>query len=71
MDDNLFFKYFTKLYKRLAGLDKEKYLNPKFSFAFKDLSAHLGIYENPFETQGDDIYINKNGNHMNSKIIKV
>ena len=40
-------------------MDKDKYLNPKFSYALKDIATWMGIFENPFDNHGDDIYYHK------------
>ena len=44
-DDIKFGKVLTKLYARLFTMEKQKYLPPKYSFALKDLTDYLGIFE--------------------------
>jgi hypothetical protein len=44
-DDIKFGKVLTKLYARLFSMEEMKYLPPKFSYAMKDLTQFLGIFE--------------------------
>ncbi len=44
-DDIKFGKLLTRLYAKMFTMEGIKYLPPKFSFALKDLSEYLGIYE--------------------------
>ena len=44
-DDIKFGKVLTKLYARLFSCEDHKYLPPKYSFALKDLTVFLGIFE--------------------------
>ena len=44
-DDIKFGKVLTKLYARLYSMEEHKHLPPRFSFAMKDLTEFLGIFE--------------------------
>ena len=42
-DDRKFNKLLTRLYARLNSMEQQKYLQPKFSTALRDIALHLGI----------------------------
>ena len=44
-DDIKFGKVLTKLYAKIYSMEELKYLPPKFSYAMKDLTSFLGIFE--------------------------
>ena len=42
--EQVFARYFEKLYAKLHALDNQKYLPPKYSYALKGLAEQLGVY---------------------------
>ena len=44
-DEAKFQRVLTKLYSKLFQLEDQKYLEPKFSYALKDLAEDYDIYE--------------------------
>ncbi len=46
-EEQLFEKYFRKLYQRLAAFESNKHLPPKYSYAVKDLATHFGVFADP------------------------
>jgi hypothetical protein len=40
-DDNKFYKYYIRLFKKIYQMDKIKYLPPRFDTAFKDLAMFI------------------------------
>ena len=45
MDENMFLKHFSKLYRKLCSYETNKRMLPKFSFATKDLAEEYGIFK--------------------------